>query len=248
MKITKLIFAYIIGLFITTSVIAQSNENQLFFSIKRTVKSEKIESYKELSKKWVSACKENNYPYSFSVWRSNSYDFYWFYPVDDYNQVIELNSEAWKIVPNMEEGFPAKFYENIEYEESFFIRWVDSLTYNPETSVDGLIYAEWWIHYMKSRTGSEYRKAFKQAADIRKKANFEYPTGTLQSDIGMNGGSSYISVFWGKDVADLYNHQDKGWELLGEEVQQMILDLVPLRRKFEKISFWFQEGLSYSLE
>ena len=101
---------------------------------------------------------------------------------------------------------------------------------------------------MKPWTGSEFRKAFKQVADIRKKANFEYPTGILQSDIGMNGGSSYISVFWGKDVADLYTRQNKAWELLGEEVQQMILDLVPLRRKFEKISFWFQEDLSYSLE
>jgi len=64
----------------------------------------------------------------------------------------------------------------------------------------------------------------------------------------MNGGSSYISVFWGKDVADLYTHQDKAWELLGEEVQQMINDLDPFRRKFEKIRFWYQKDLSYSLE
>jgi len=152
MKITKLIFAFIIGLFITTSVIAQSNENQLFYASKATVKPERIEQYIELSKKWASACKVQNYLYSFSVWRSNIYDFYWFYPVDDYNQVTEIK-EAWKIMTTLEEGFPAKYSENIEYVESFFIRWVDSLSYNPETSVDGLVCAEWWIHYMKPGTG-----------------------------------------------------------------------------------------------
>lgn len=248
MKITKLIFSFIIGLFITASVIAQSNENQLYYVSKATVEPESREQYIELSKKWASACKEHNYPFSFFVWQSNIYDFYWFYPVDDYNQVAETTSEAWKIVPTLEERFPAKYFENIKYVENFFIRWVDSLTYNPETSVDGLVCAEWWIHYMKPGTGSEYRKAFKQAADIRKKANFKYPTGTLQSDIGMNGGSSYISVFWGKDVADLYLQYNKAWELLGEEAQQMINDLNPLRRKFEKIRFWYQEDLSYSIE
>jgi hypothetical protein len=249
MKITKLIFAFIIGLFITASVIAQSNENQLFFASKVIIKPEKVEQYIELSKVWVSACKEYNYPYSFSVWRSNIYDFYWFYPADDYNEVTEMTSKAWsEIIPNMEEGFPAEYFENIEYSESFFIRWVDSLSYNPQTSIEGLGYAEWWVHYMKPWTGLAYRKAFKNATDIRKKANFEYPTAVLQSDIGMNGGSAYISVFWGTDVADLYTHQNKAWELLDDEAQQMILDLVPLRRKYEKIGFWYQKDLSYSPE
>jgi len=112
MKITKLIFAFIIGLFITTSVIAQSNENQLFYVSKATVKTERIEQYIELSKKRTSACKEHNYPYSFSVWQSNIYDFYWFNPVDDYNQVTDTNTKGWEIVPNLEEGFPAKYFEN----------------------------------------------------------------------------------------------------------------------------------------
>jgi hypothetical protein len=246
MKIKKLVPFFVIGFFITTLVLAQSNENQLYFVSKSTVKPEKLEQYLELSEKWASACKEHNYPYTFHVWRSNIYDFYWFYPVDDYNQVTETTSEAWNIVPKLEEGFPAKYFENIEYSESFFIRWIDSLAYNPQTSVEGLVYVEWWIHYMKPWTGLNFRKAFKNAADIRKKANFEYPMATLQSDIGMNGGSSYISVFWGKDVIDLNSKQNKAWDLLDEEAQQMIRDLNPLRRKFEIIGFWYQEELSYS--
>lgn len=83
---------------------------------------------------------------------------------------------------------------------------------------------------------------------MRKKLNSPYPTGVLHSDIGMKGGESYINVFWGKDVADLHTHQTKTWESYGEEAQQMVSDLVPLRRKFEKIRFWYQKELSYTPE
>ena len=246
MKTTNLIFAFILGLIVTTSVTAQSNENQLYYTIKRTVKPDKIDNYIELSKTWANACKEHNYPYSFSVWQSNIYDFYWFYPVSDYNDVTEANNEAWKIVPKIEEGFPAKFYENIEYEEDFFIRYVDSLTYNPETEIESLVYAEWWIHYTKPLTGMQYRKAIKYCVEKQKKANLEYPIWTFKSDIGMNGGSSYIRVFLGKDIVDLNSCLGKMWENLGEEGQKMSKDLTPVRRKFEKIPFWYQKELSYT--
>ena len=94
----------------------------------------------------------------------------------------------------------------------------------------------------------KFRKAFRQAVEMQEKANSEYPTNTLHSDIGMNGGSSYISAFSGKDEADLYTHQAKAWESLGGETQQMIRDLTPIRRKFEKIPFWYQKELSYTPE
>ena len=248
MKTTKLIFAFVIALIVTTSVIAQSNENQLYYVWEQKVVPDKIDNYIELTKTWVSACKEHDFPFLFSVWQSNIYDFYWFFQVDDYNHVEELRSAGGKIYPKMEDGFLSRFYENVEYTETFFIKNVDNLSYTPETKVDGLVYAEWWIHYMKPRTEMKFRKAFRQAAEMQKNANDEYPTGVLHSDIGMKGGSSYISAFSGKDEADLYTHQAKAWESLGEETQQMIRDLTPIRRKFEKIPFWYRKNMSYSPE
>ena len=248
MKTTQLIFAFIIGLFVTTSVFAQSNENQLYYANKVTVKPERIEQFIELSKKWAEACKEYNYPYSIYVYQSNIYDFYWFYPVDDYNAVKDINAKSWEIVPKLDEGFAKDYFENIEFSEDFFIKYVDSLSYNPESPVEGLVYAEWWISYNKPWTGSEFRKAFRQTVEMRKKLNSEYQSWTLHSDIGMNGGNAYIKVFWGKDVADLYTHQAKAWKSYGEETQQMIKDLLPFRRKFEKISLWYQKELSYTPE
>ena len=83
---------------------------------------------------------------------------------------------------------------------------------------------------------------------MQKKANFEYPIGALHSDIGMNGGSSYIIVFWGKDEADLYNHFNEIKENLDEVAAEMIGELNAVRRKFKKIPFWYQKDLSYTPE
>jgi len=248
MKTTQLIFAFVIALLITTSDFAQSNENQLYYVSKATVRAERIEQYIELSKTWAEACKEHKYEYSFSAWQSNIYDFYWFYPVDDYNAVKDISAKGWEMVSKLDKGFAKEYFENIEFSEDFFIHFIDSLTYNPKTSVDGLVYAEWLIQYVKPWTGMKFRKAFKATTEVYQNKNFDFAVGTLRSDIGMNGGSSYIRVFWGKDVADLYTKQNKAWESLGEEVQQMIKDLTPLRRKFERIPFWYQKELSYIAE
>ena len=81
----------------------------------------------------------------------------------------------------------------------------------------------------------KFRKAFKAATEVYQNTNFDYPVGTLQSDIGMKGGASYIRIFWGKDVADLHTHRAKAWDNFAEEVQQTINDLAPYRRKIETI-------------
>ena len=101
---------------------------------------------------------------------------------------------------------------------------------------------------MKPWTGGKYRRAFKSSNEMQKKATFEYPIGALHSDIGMNGGSSYIRVFWGKDEADLYNHFNEIKENLDEVAAEMIGELNAVRRKFEKIPFWYQKDLSYTPE
>ena len=78
-----------------------------------------------------------------------------------------------------------------------------------------------------------------------RKGDFEYPIIRMQSDIGMNG-PAIITVFWGKNPADLYAHARKDWEMLGEEVREMINYLSSTTRKFEKIPFWRQKDLSYT--
>ena len=68
------------------------------------------------------------------------------------------------------------------------------------------------------------------------------------SAVSMNGGSSYTRVFRGKDVADLYANNRKAQDLFNEEAKQLLNDLVPLRRKFEKIPLWYLKDLSYTPE
>ena len=247
MKIKKIILSFLLLVFFAPSVFAQQEGNYLVYAVKHKVKPEKIDEYKELMKKFASACKEYNYPVRISAWQSALPDFYYFYPIDGYNTIEQLRSEAWKIVPQLGSDYAKKLFETIESFDDFFIRGIDSLSYNPATSVDGLDYAEWWIHYYKTWTGGKYRNAFKQAVDIHKKSNYEYRIATFKDDIGMSG-PAIITVFWAKDPADLYTHTGKAWESLGEDVQTMINDFRSTTRKFEKIPFWRQKELSYSPE
>ena len=83
------------------SVFAQQEGNRLVYAIKHKVKPEKIDEYKELMKKFASACKEYNYPVGISAWQSTFPDFYYFYAIDDYNTIEQLRSEAWEIVPKL---------------------------------------------------------------------------------------------------------------------------------------------------
>ena len=148
MKATKLFFVILFVLILTPSVIAQESGSQLYLAVKHSVKPEKIEEYKELMGKFASTCKKYDYPGSFSAWRSTSPDFYYFYPLLNYNSIEKLNSEAWEIVSFLESDYAQKFFETIESWDQFFIRRVDSLSYTPEnfTAVrEDLVYAEWGV-------------------------------------------------------------------------------------------------------
>lgn len=249
MKTTKLITAFLSVVFLALSVYAQQENNQLYYCIKNIVKPEKIDEFKELQKKFASACKEYNYPFAYSACQSSYPDFYFFWRVKDYNEAKEVMNKAWgEVIPNMEQDWGAKYLETIDGWDDFFIQTIDNLSYKPETSVDGLVYAEWWIHYIKPGTDGKYRNAIKQAVEIHKKTNFEYPIPVFTGELGMNSRPAYITIFWGKNQADLYTHSGEAWENLGEEVQEMINDLSSTTRKFEKIPFWLQKELSYSPE
>jgi hypothetical protein len=250
MKTTKINSAIVLVFLFAVSVIAQQTENQLWYSLKHTVKPEKLDEYRELMKNFTSACKEHNYPFTFYGFKSLGPEFYYFYPVKDYNTIEELSSAAWEIVPKLEPDWASKFFGSLENWEGFFIRSIDSLSYNPENGPaigEELVYAEWWVSYHKTLTARQYRNAFREGVERQKKANLEYPIGRFRGDIGMNN-PVFITVFWGKNVADLYAHLNKIWENLGEEVQGMINDLESTTSKSKKIPFWYQKEFSYSSE
>lgn len=248
MKTKKLISIILIFIFISAYVFAQSNENQLYYALKQTVKTGKIDEYRNLLTQLTAAFEKYNYPYTFSGWQSSVTNFYYFYPVDDYNRVENLFQEAWKIIPELPPGFAQEFNETIESWDDFFIRSIDSLTYNPKNPADQeLVYAEWYIFYNSTWSVWKYTEAFKQGVETSKKTNLEYPVLRFQGEIGMNS-PNIITVFWGKDPADLHAHRNQIWKNMDPETQNMFNDLASTTRKFETISFWHQEDLSYSPE
>lgn len=250
MKTKTTILICVSVLFFAHSVLAQEAGSQLYTAIKHSVKPEKIDEYKELMKKFASACEQYNYSFSYYACQSALPDFYYFYPLLNYNNVEKISNESWKIISDMESDYAQRLFDTIESWDQFFIRRIDSLSYEPENFMEireDLIYSEWWVSNYEIGTGGKYREAFKQAIIMEDKANFEYPISRFQSDIGMKG-PAIVTVFWGKNAADLHNYVEKDWEIIGDEVRAMINDFRHSTRKLEKIPFWYEEDLSYIIE
>jgi hypothetical protein len=250
MKTKTIIVALVSVLLFTPALIAQESGSQLYTVIKHSVIPGKIDEYKELMKKFASACEQYGYPSSYYACQSTYPDFYYFYPLFNYHNVEKLRTESWKVISNMESDYAQRLFNTIESWDQFFIRRIDSLSYTPDNYSeirDDLVYSEWWVNYYKVGTGEKYREAFKQAIIMNEKEHFDYPISRFQSDIGMNG-PAIVTVFWGKNPSDLYNHVEKDWEILGEEVRAMIDDFRSTIRKFEKIPFWYQEELSFIIQ
>lgn len=247
MKTKNIILSVLLVSFFIPVVFAQQDKNQLFYVLKHQVKSEKMEEYRASLELMVAACQEHNYSFAFSTWESELPDFYIFYPVKDYNTITDIRGEWAKLVPNMKSGFMERFIRSIESWEEFYLKADDDISYKPESTVDGLVYVEWWIRYINLGERGKYRGVFRRASEMHEKSNFAYPILRCHADIGMNS-PAIITVFWGKNLIDLYTHIEKGWDNFGEEVQGMINSLDQTTRKFEKIPFWYQEELSYTPE
>ena len=101
-------------------------------------KPEQIDEFLSVWKELATACKEYNYQYSYSAWQSEFPDFYFFFPIKDYNTVSEINSEIWKVIAKMGSGYGKKLMTTLESYDQFFIRSIDTLAYNPESFVSDL--------------------------------------------------------------------------------------------------------------
>jgi hypothetical protein len=123
MKIKIIILSFPFVAFLAPSVFAQQEENQLYYAIKHSVKPEKIDDYKELMRKFASACKEQNYLFPFSAWQSSYPDFYYFWPIKDYSSAKEVMNKAWgDVIPNMEQDWGSKFSKTLDGWDDFFLK------------------------------------------------------------------------------------------------------------------------------
>ena len=130
MKKSLIICSFFIGVFFAFSVYAQQEDNQLYYCIKNIVKPERTEEFKELQKNFALACKENNYPFTYSTWQSSHPDFYFFWPVSDHNEAKEVMNKAWaEVIPNMDGDWGSKYMETIDGWDHFFLRSIDNLSY-----------------------------------------------------------------------------------------------------------------------
>ena len=247
MNTSKTTFAIICAMLIALTSFAQQNANQMWYVYKIQVKPDKIEDFRTFYSQFAQTSRTQNKQHSLHLFRSLSPVFYQFQRVDDFNDVENLSKENWGIVDKMEKGSMEIWFESVESWHGFFIKSIDSLSYYPENMPvigQDLLYAEWWINHIETGKMGVYAKTFDLANQKSTEAGFDYPVGRFEITLGMEK-PAIITVFWGKDVADLYKNATRSWEVIGDEAREMINNFDDSRRRMEKISMWYLPELSY---
>jgi len=247
-KISIIIIALLLSAIGSNSAKAQEeNSGQLWFCWEATVHPEMQSQFIDLQVDFHSKFKENGFPYSIYTWTDRNYGFYFFYPVDSYDDKSGIYDALRAIIPAWGEENFSRMWETLMSHRNYFLQTIPEISYTPEkqrlTDSD-MPYAMWDIIYLKPGKEQEFVEQMKLFSALQMANNIEDPVMMLTGDVGYEG-SVYIGALKGKDAVDFRLQNKKMWEKVGEKGVAIFKNFESLLRKRESKEFWYSEKLSY---
>jgi hypothetical protein len=236
------------GIFIPNAF-SQEKQVQLWLVGEEGVKPEMINQYFETSMELIELCKEENFPYPFSLWTTGDLKYYLWYPIEELNDITRIE-EAWDAVTKKygEEDF-RRFEECIEYQKSSVIATRTDLSYIPDSpriTGDEQRYSYWQEFYIKKGMEKDVEALFHEAKALfqDKETNDLYYFGE-----GRIGEEQPVYFGWSfaRDIVDYWEQDKKSRELLGEDLNKINQKLVTCLRRIEEKNCWWLQDLSYSI-
>jgi hypothetical protein len=229
-------------------------KSQLIWMREIAVKPSMASEYVEAMKDYIALCKEQNYPFPFSVWGDGNFNYFYVYPVDDYQgpmTIYDASSEMlkkWGVEK-------AQNYENamrtsISSYKDYFVEYLPAYSYipeNPRLKDEDMNYAIWDIVHIPLDKEAEYLKLVKEGISLMKNKNIDEPLLFYSGRLGTKR-PFYFSLGFGKDAADFWTANEKMWEQLGEEGGELYQKFMKLITKREFKQFWQIKSLSYQPE
>lgn len=239
----------IIVCFFSTNSIGQDTEpkGQLWFCWEATVNPSLKSQFIDFQVDFHSLFKENGFPYTMYTWTDGNFGYYFFYPVDSYDDKSLIYDALWAVVPTWGEENFNRMWETVMSHRTYFLRSLPEISYTPEKprlDAMDMPYAIWDILYVKPEKEMEFVEQVKKLSVLQYAQNFDDPVQMLVGDIGYEG-SVYIGALKGKDPVDFWSQNQKMWELLGDEGAVIFQKMGSLVRKREFKQFWYSEELSY---
>ena len=189
--------------------------------------------------------KEAGFSYPLYCWTDGLFGYFFFYPVDSYDDKDNIYEELWKAVPLWGEENLVKLWECVTSHRTYFLSEVASYEpENPRLSGEEQVYGFWDIMYVKPEKEMEYLELMKKLEVIQQASGFDDPVTMLHGDVGYEG-SVYIGGLVAKDPMDFRTQNQKMWELMGEDATAIYQKWMTLLRKRETKEFWYLKDLSY---
>lgn len=246
--VTSCMLIVLIALAGNTTAHAQvEKKGQLWFIWEATVHPELQSQFIELQIDYHSKFKEHGFPYTMYTWTDSKFGYYFFYPVDSYDDKIEIYDALWAILPSWGEENFSQMWETVMSHRTYYLQALPEISFMPEeprADQMDMPYAYWDILYVKPGKEMEIAELLKKLTALSQAQNFDDPVQMLTGDIGYEG-SVYIGALKGKDPVDMRLQNQKMWGLMGDEGAALFQDLMSLLRKRESKEFWYLEELSY---
>lgn len=245
-------FIFIIAVLLATlgnidTIAQEENNGQLWFCWEATVHPEMQSQFIDLQVDFHSKFKENGFPYTMYTWTDGQFGYYFFYPVDSYDDRNEIYNALWDTAPQWWEENFNRMWETVSSHRTYFLQAPSEFSYipdQPRLDVMDMPYAFWDILYVKPEKVLEFEELLKKLLIIQQDQNFDDPVQMLIGDIGYEG-SVYIGALNGKDGVDFRLQNQKMWELMGDEGAAIFQKMMSMLRKRESKQFWYSEELSY---
>ena len=249
--VKRSIIIVLLALMVGTFAKAQTEMNeQLFFVWEATVNPATNSQFIDLQIDFHSPFKENGFPYSISAWTDGNFHYYFFYPVESYNDKDGIYDALSAIIPIWGMENFMKMWETVLSHRTYFLRSQPEMSFYPEEprlSDEEETYCIWDIFYVRPDKDYEMQALGKEFAALLKNKNYNDHVQIYSGDVGYEG-SVYFGALFGSDREDLYSQNEKMWELLGEEGTEIFQKWMSLVYKRDFKQFWYLKELSYSPE
>jgi hypothetical protein len=232
-----------------TTIEGQDTEpkGQLWFCWEATVNPSLNSQFIELQDEFQGLFQDNDFSYTIVAWTDNNFHYYFFYPVESYDDKNMIYDALGSIVQQFGEEKWNKMWEAVASHRTYFLRSHPEMSYRAEErriTNEEATFAVWDMFYLIPSKQDEIYALGKEFSALLKSKNYDDNILMLADDLGFEG-STLIGVLYGKDPADFWSQNRKMWELLGEEGQKMVQKWMSYVRKREYKQFWYFEKLSY---
>lgn len=237
----------ILGLFIP-GLNAQEKKEQLWYGWKETVKTEKVDEYKKLSKELIEICKKEKFPFAFYTWtiKSNTYELWT--PISSHSDIEKINDAWMKIIEKWGEEKYAAFNDTRLYSRKFTCTIRNDLRYtpvDPDYGRNEFAFALWVEVYPKSGKQKEFEDAVNWLN--RERVKKEYGSYVFYASGGFGYEDPCYVIMIANTTEQEYLKADKQIsKAMKVEMEKYYDKINPLLRKSSlEYNWYFLSDLSY---